>query len=81
MTFVEEVIEPQRVTKLVAPLFGEIEVSSIHYRHIFSSRPENATVVFFSEGLRSRSEDRGTYDDHDRVVEEIKQKYNATVKS
>lgn len=76
---IEEVIQPHRVTKLESALMGEIEVSSVHYRHRFSSRPENSTVVFFNRD--NRNEDKGTYSAHDRVVEEMKQKYDATVKS
>lgn len=72
-------IRPQRVTVLESVLVGEIEVSSIHYQHLFSPRPENATVVFFNDA--NRNEDKGFYDDHDSVVEEMKQKYKATIKS
>ena len=72
-------IRPQRITRLDSTLVGEIEVSSIHYQHLFSPKPENATVVFFNDA--NRNEDKGFYDDHDSVVEEMKQKYNATVKS
>lgn len=74
-----EEIQPHRVTKLESVLMGEIEVSSVHYRHLFSPRPENSTVVFFNRD--NRNDNKGTYGDHDRVVDEMKQKYNATVKS
>lgn len=74
-----EEIQPHRVTKLESVLMGEIKVSSVHYRHLFSPRPENSTVVFFNRD--NRNDNKGTYGDHDRVVDEMKQKYNATVKS
>ena len=76
---IEEEIEPHRVTKLESALMGEIEVSSVHYRHRFSSRPENSTVVFFNRD--NRNEDKGTYAAHDYVVREMVRKYDATIKS
>lgn len=76
---IEKEIQPHRVTKLESVLMGEIEVSSVHYRHRFSPRPENSTVVFFNRD--NRNESKGTYYDHDKVVDEMKQKYDATVKS
>jgi hypothetical protein len=60
-------------------LKGDIEVSSIHCRHLFGTLDADETVVFFRRD--GYSENIGRYDDHDRVVDEMKQKYNATVKS
>lgn len=70
-------IRPQRVTVLESTLMGDIEVSSINY-HVFTEpRALDETVVFFDRD--NRSEEMGTYDDHDRVVEEMKQKYEAAI--
>lgn len=74
-----EEIEPQRVTKLESVLMGEIEVSSVYYRYGKGDRLESSTVVFFNRD--NRNENKGTYGAHDYVVDEMKQKYNATVKS
>lgn len=53
---------PQRITKLPAG----IEVSSVHYS--LGGMKLNETCVFFPNG---HSEVRGTYDDHDKIVEEL----------
>lgn len=57
---------PQRVTEL--PL--GISVSSVHYDIGFDDMTSrlNETCVFFPNG---NSEVRGTYDDHEKIVEEL----------
>lgn len=72
-------IRPQKVTKLESTLKGDIDVSSIHCRHLFAMIDANETVVFFRRD--GYTENIGRYDDHDKVVDEMKQKYDATVKS
>ena len=72
-------VRPQRITWLESTLVWDIQVSSIHY-HVFTDpRPFEETCVFFTRD--HHSEVVGRYDDHDSVVEEMKQKHNATVKS
>jgi len=57
---------PQRVTEL--PL--GISVSSVHYDLEYDDMKSrlNETCVFFPDG---NSQVRGTYDDHDKVVNEL----------
>ena len=72
-------IRPQRITWLESTLVGDIQVSSIHYAVFTEPRLLEETCVFFER--ENRSEVVGKYDDHDRVVEEMKQKYDATIMS
>lgn len=76
-------IRPQKVTVLESVLVGEIEVSSIHFTidSDESDRPYNETAVFFPDAAHIPSDVVRGYDSHDRVVEEMKQKYKATIKS
>lgn len=78
-------IRPQKVTVLESVLVGEIEVSSIHFTIELSdesdSRPYNETAVFFPDAAHIPSDVVRGYDSHDSVVEEMKQKYKATIKS
>jgi hypothetical protein len=62
-----ETIRPQRVTDLP----GGVSVSSVHYNVTLSDGAVhrlNETCVFFGN---DHSEVRGTYDDHDKIVEEL----------
>jgi len=56
-----------RLTKIPVPRTDDvIEVSSIHYS--IDTMHLNETCVFFPNG---DSDVRGTYDDHDKIVEEL----------
>jgi len=72
-------IRPQRITRLESTLVGDIDVSSINGAPLFTAGTLDETCVFFLRN--NHSEVVGKYDDHDKVVEEMKQNYNATVKS
>jgi len=65
--YTKTVHRDHRVTAIPIPRTDEvIEVSSVHY-DIGEARL-NETCVFFPNG---DSEVRGTYDDHDKIVEEL----------
>ena len=59
---------PQRVTKIPVPRTDDvIKVSSVHYD--MGDARLDETCVFFPSG---ENEVRGTYDDHDRIVAELR---------
>ena len=65
--FTKPSILERRVTAIPIPNTDDvIEVSSVHMR--LCGARLNETCVFFPNG---DSEVRGTYDDHDRIVEEL----------
>lgn len=58
----------QRITKIPIPNTDDfIEVSSVHYE--IGAMKLNETCVFFPNG---ESDVRGSYDDHERIVKELK---------